>query len=590
MKKKLHSSEFVLSVLREEFKNWDSLFNSQKFIGMSEKENIKGNVIYIETRDDENQKVPLGLEYNEMKAYIRAKGKSFKFVFPVFDSVINQKAIIIGIPEVVDKVLMVDTPRRRFFLGEPARIDSSDLILSKRCVSVSAIVGNDKVELLFPCGNVPEDEIIKEIKKDFVIFSGMKIPFLKQRESSFDVMEMYFVNSFGSYVDDFSDVANIIPKINSFEDLCPFVDLSTKKPIYSEEVNRIILFSVFYLKMGEPVFDLIVYGAGGSGKSTCVVIHSLVFSNNGDYIAGTDTTTAGLVKSYGDGARPGLLISPINFVKVVDELFRRASSDASLKGKHDPTLEICALLERLMSLVLRDVKGRSGSGKGDSKKEDYMRDSFLAADNMKEEVRLAFCSLVRDGGLFRRFSFLKISGEDKRNVQKARIRPSHDELLEGVSEMYLQKGLSINKVKRFSRWFRRVAAQVQVDGERCFDVCYAVQKEILRGIWNRLYAGQRELDDESVFNEFLENWVSEQNIVPTYEGLVRCCAVERAVINEKRKVLPVVKKAVNEDYIEAEKLFRRLCRDTFEIYDDGIVRWIRDVNERGLRRTFKKCL
>ena len=321
-------------------------------------------------------------------------------------------------------------------------------------------------------------------------------------------------------------------------------------------------------------------------NSSACKIHGLIFANDNNFIDMTISTVSGLVPSYGDGAKPGMLLLPINYTKVVDELFRRSTGDAAMRGKVDPSNEITHILERLMGVLLRSSKSQGGSGKGALEKGMYMKDSFLASDNMVAEVRNAFASKIKDGAIFRRFCFLRINDEDKISVQEADIRPSSNDLVDAVDDKYRSMGLDIGTVKRFSRWFRKAVVNVKLSGKKTKAECESIQEEHLKDIWNEMVAGQRKLEGDEgneKFKEFFKKWSSIQNLIPTYEGFVRCCAAARCVEQCNEEKLPEI--VVEDiDYISASKLFKRVFIDTCNIYRTGITDWMSD---RKIETTYK---
>jgi hypothetical protein len=576
--RKLYNDNQVVNIPKSFVSSWDFVINSPEFLEKSRQHNDCGTgLVYVRMVDEKGERVvndKAHMSYSDMKKSLR--DKAISNVFVIFDSIISETAGVTGSPEEKTVSLISNLGNKIYYFGESKNIvEESDCGITKTCIVVDAMFRKKPTKLYFPVHDDEGWKTIKDLERnEYVSFSGTRIE--RRYKEGKDIVEdyVYFVNEYKVFQDTFSDVATVIPSIKKVSDLTPFLNVSTKQPMYCEELNKIILYDVFYVKEGEPVFNLIIYGEGGSGKSSCTQIHGLMFSNDGNYIDMTQTTVAGLVISYGDKARPGLLIDPINYTKVVDEIFRRSTGDASSKGKVDPSNEIRFLLERLMGIVLRDKKGIAGSGKGALEKgKGYMRDSFLACDNMVAEVRNAFCSFVRDGGLLRRFSFLRITDIDKIGVQEADIRPSSTDMMDAAEERYEAMGLSGHLVKRFSRWFRRVAAKVNLSGKKAKLEAESVQHGCLKGLWNEIYSGQKGLDDEQTFNEFFVKWISTQNLIPSYEALVRCCAVARCVeqCNDQRLPEIIVE---DQDYDEAKILFKRLFEDSLNIYRTGVAKWM----------------
>jgi hypothetical protein len=317
-------------------------------------------------------------------------------------------------------------------------------------------------------------------------------------------------------------------------------------------------------------------------NTSYVQLLSRIYSKDGKFIASNMGTAKGLVPSYGAGEpSPGMLISPVNFLKVVDEFFRRAHKEALSKGMRDPSAHVYNFVSEAMNVVERRPDALAGSGKGSLPPGTFMKDSFLATDNLQEDILSSLCEMIRtDKAVARRFTFLKVTDQDADNVKNAQERPSPDEMYKRVNTIFMKnKGFLLKDLQRFAKWFRKAAVKVRVDSKRCKATTEAIEIEFIKGV---LTTGQTVLADPSIDN-LARKWSMELNIIPFFEGFVRCCATLRCVMHEKNEVLPTVM-VEDQDYIEAEKYFRRLFGDTFNIYSDGI-KTAFDIESSGIKRT-----
>jgi hypothetical protein len=371
----------------------------------------------------------------------------------------------------------------------------------------------------------------------------------------------------------YDDVAKIVPSLNSYDDYCLFRDSGSDTPLYPVDVNVLLMFSLMYMRPGEPPFNVILSGVGGSAKTSAVSFLSKVFSRDGTIISGNMSTSKGLVPSYGADPNPGLLIQPRNFVKVVDEFFRRAEKESLSMNRTDPTAKVYSFLTEAMNVVERRADILAGSGKGALPPGTVMKDSFLATDNLNPTVRSALGTAVsQDKAVMRRFTFLQLTEDEASGVRNAVTNPSVDEVYPFMNRLAKDKGYSLEAMKRYSRWFRKECLYVRMNRRWC--------KLMTEGIIADLIADAAGIGKDT---DVVQRWVAELNVIPYMEAFVRCCTLSNAVFHSTKEELPKTCEALLSDYIDAERLFRRLFADTFDVYKEGLVSSGLD-DSRGVKR------
>jgi len=215
----------------------------------------------------------------------------------------------------------------------------------------------------------------------------------------------------------------------------------------------------------------------------------------------------------------------------------------------------------------------AGSGKGQLPAGTYMRDSFLATDNLNPGVRVALATAVaQDKAVMRRFTFLLLNDAEAQGIRLATEHPSDEEMFGLIDRMCRKKGYSLALLKRYSRWFRKNVVKVKVNRVMC--------KKITEALISILLSDLLQISEES---PIISQWVSELNIIPYFEAFVRCCTLSRAVFEEKCEQFPEAVVTIR-DYADAELLFRRLFADTFEVYKNGIVNAV-TASGRGIMRS-----
>jgi hypothetical protein len=515
-----------------------------------------------------------GMSYLRLKRELRLQ-KTLSFI--TINTIMDEHVKVISDPIVVGTIFVGEVEDAKinkfvFFGDGMGSLRSGEAFVSSKMkitVQVQGVVKNMKSILLFPCeDNECAQELVDLIRKmrsggRILNISGMEMPEVVMNKEGVSVQKMFIlVNEFKMYDDLFSDVKEIIPYINEFDDLAVFCDVKNGKLLYPEEVNTILMFDVMYVRLGEPALNVILSGTPGSAKTSCAQLLSKVFSDDGTIILANMSTAKGLVPSYGGEPHPGLLIEPQNFVKVVDEFFRRAQKEALSRGMEDPTSYIYSYLTEAMNVVERRADVLAGSGKGQLPKGTFMRDSFLATDNVDPDVRKALSTaIVHDKAVMRRFTFLQIRAKEAAEVRGVEFVPPDDEIYEYVDAVCRKKGYSLKQMARFGRWFRREVGKVLPDRMMCVRATEGIMRELLADVLKLR-------GDQEVFDK----WCAELNLIPFYEAFVRCCTLMRHVFKTKVNEFPERPYNVSLfDYYNAERLFRRLFVDTFDIYREGIV-------------------
>ena len=581
--KKIFQDDVVVHINEASEMSWHSVLAAPEVDKRLSLNNDGGRgVVYVKCLDGAGKAIPIEqphMKYPELKKFLRKQAKEREYmVFVTFDSFRDQEVVIMSTPMKSSRVFVVDVGKDRVFLGEQLRADIDDLSVVKECVSVEALVGERRYELIFPVGDERCDEVIKDLAEGMIVkVCGMIVSHITKRKSGGRMMvENQFsivVNEYESVVDTYDDVQKVIPKLSSYDDVTVFRDVGSGKPLYPEILNIIMLFSVLYVRLGEPPFNVILSGIGGSGKTSCVKFLSKVFSKDGRIIASNMSTAKGLVPSYGDKPHVGMLIEPENFVKVVDEFFRRSEKEALSRGQRDPTPFVYNFLTEAMNVVERRPDVLAGSGKGQLPPGTYMKDSFLATDNLNPGVRIALSTaVIQDKAVMRRFTFLLLNNEESQGIRLATEHPSDAEIFGMIDVLCKKKGYSLALLKRYSRWFRKNVVKVKVNRV----LCKKITEELIR----ELLADLLQIDTDS---PVISQWVAELNIIPYYEAFVRCCTLSRAVFEEKAEIFPEVIVSMK-DYYDAEQLFRRLFSDTFEVYKNGIVEAV-TTSGRGIMRS-----
>ena len=295
--------------------------------------NHNGELLYVQVQDAEGLTpvctergnpvlIPCPFKYEEIRHQLRV-GKHM--VFLTVDSFRDSFVRIEGVMKVQEVVFMQEMEyqgnSRFFYYGEDPRGDVLRAMKSKPSCVVRAYVDklHGRANLIFPRESMEEakefEAEFREMKKKKLLYiSGMLMPTIvvqKERGSSSRrvVQTDILVNEWWVKDDAYADVEKIIEKVNSIDDVTFFRDLKTGEPLYPEYVRKMMWYSTMYVKMGDPVFNLILSGDPGvakcHGRGTRVLMYDGVVKNVEDVVVGDklmgDDATARTVQSVTSG-------------------------------------------------------------------------------------------------------------------------------------------------------------------------------------------------------------------------------------------------------------------------------------------------
>lgn len=544
-------------------------------------------------------------KYEEIRHELRS-GKHM--VFMSVDSFRNSAVFAEGQVKVQEVVFMHHMEHqgvsKYFFFGEEPKGDVVRGTKSRPACTVKAYVKEIGVHavLIFPHTTLEEarefaDEFNKARKKQRVYVSGMVMPVIvtvkEKGMSSMKVVQNYvLVNEWWAKTDRYEDIGKIIDKITSINDVTFFRDLVTGEPLYPEYVRKMMWYSTAYVKMGDPVFNLILSGVPGVAKSTALGIHAALFSVESKTPIGSGGTKKGLIPSFsGDVPLDGALVSEPWFAPV-DEFFTLSTSEGIALGVEKIANAHRQYIRDLLPVITR-AKLRYPSAK-DNNYEVVMESSLMATDNLIPKTREALKALVEeDPATLRRFCLVWLGPEVKSRVRRS-PGANVDENIAFLSKYWLRTyGFPLSEMKRFGEWFRSVAADVQVDGLRCMEMQNDAIGELLMQIRGAML-------DKEVIDEFCGSVDFSVHII----AMVRCEAVMRAVYESKKSSFSVWSGGVcgiclqgekigfsaggiptnitvsEQDYVSARELFKKVMKDSFFLFDVSAL-----VHESGIRRT-----
>jgi hypothetical protein len=116
--------------------------------------------------------------------------------------------------------------------------------------------------------------------------------------------------------------------------------------------------------------------------------------------------------------------------------------------------------------------------------------------------------------------------------------------------------------RTFTKVFREVVDE---------SVFVEVKEEDMSGNNERQLPIESGLTDEQL--AAIERIAMKVDYSPCFQGLVRCCATMRSVYQEQAAVLPKVE-VLPEDYVEAERIFKRIVRDSIFIFNDVMMQGV----------------
>lgn len=545
--------------------------------------NHDGELLYIQVQDAEGLTplcteqgrpvlIPCPFKYEEIRHQLRI-GKHM--VFLTVDSFRDSFVRVESVMKVQEVVFMQEMEyqgnSRFFYYGEDPRGDVLRAMKSKPSCVVKAYVEkmHGHANLIFPRESMEEakefEVAFREIKKKKLLYvSGMLMPTVvvqKERGSPPRrvVQTDILVNDWWVKDDTYADVEKIIAKVNSVDDVTFFRDLKTGEPLYPEYVRKMMWYSTMYVKMGDPVFNLIISGDPGVAKSTALAVYARIFSVTAKVLIGSGGTKKGLIPSFsGDVPREGALVKEPWFAPV-DEFFTISSSEAVALG-----VERIANMHRQYIRDLLPVITRSPLRYPSAKDDEFecvMEASLMATDNLVQKTREALKVLVEeDPAVLRRFCVVWLGTDVKSRVRQS-PSGSVDDNMRILKKFWLENyGFPVTEMKRLGEWCRGIAADIQVDGTKCLDM----QRDVMSDLVYEALEKDGTLEDVDVVDAFCRSVDFSVHIM----GIVRCEALMRAVYASKGE-LPKVK-VEEEDYNSAKELFKRVMRDSMFLFDTAI--------------------
>ena len=543
--------------------------------------NHDGEILYVQVQaaegltpvvDERGRPVLRACEwkYEEIRHQLRL-GKHM--VFMSIDSFRNEQVFVQGGCKVQDVVFVQEMEQqghtRYFYYGEDAKGEVLKAVKSKvSCVAKGFIKSlGIRVNMVFPQESMEKarefEKGFKSVRKRLLFISGMLMPQVtvvsekgapSRKVIQYDVL----VNEWWTKLDDYDDVRKIVQKVTSIDDVSFFRNLQTGIPLYPEYIRKMMWYATAYVKMGDPVFNLILSGEPGVSKSSALAVYANLFSVTAKTPIGSGGTKKGLVPSFaGDVPREGALIKEPWFAPV-DEFFDMSTAEAAVLG-----IEKVANMHRKYIRQLLPVVSRSPLRYPSAKDDEFecvMEASLMATDNLVPKTREALKALVEeDPATLRRFCVVWM-GQDVKQVVRASPAGNIDDNMEFLKKHWLLNyGFDVHEMKRFGEWFRDMVVKIKVDGVRCMEL----QREVVGGLL--MFAGGNEgalVSDESV-DVFCRSVDFSIHIM----AMVRCEAMMRVVYVSDGEMLPEVPVVTEGDYETAKILFGQVMHDSMFLFD-----------------------
>jgi len=512
------------------------------------------------------------LSFNELTQELRRqKWKTYVIVE-------NDRNIFIRLlnrPKVVEVVFVeelgVHGQSKINFFGEDYAFSTSReshlYSVSKPCVSVrvqhTGIAREMDLYIPFDSEDEAKDACKVIDKADLIFVSGMRIPTRHwNMKSRVRIAGLMFVaSSFWTKNDEYEDVANIIPLINSYDDVSLFRNVVTGDLLYPVYVNMLLWWNLFYVRIGDPVFNLILSGVPGVAKTHCLDMYARVFADDGAML-GEGGTMKGMIPSFSsDDPKPGALADSKFFV-AIDEFFKAPGSSAAKQGIVKESSSYNAYLRDLMPVISRIEKVYASAK--DTKFSVLMKASLLGTDNIKNETKHALESLLRDDpAVLRRFIIIYL-GTDVWSVVKSAQPANTEENMDFLNDYFSKKGFSTKMLKRLALYLRATGPKIRCDGMRVVECVKAIfvdeaAKFFLKG----------RLPDDN-FTKLATNLCLKIDFMPHFQAMVRCACVMRTVFECKEAVLPTKYEVKDVDYVLAEQIFAQVLQSEFFLYEVGI--------------------
>lgn len=439
--------------------------------------------------------------------------------------------------------------------------------VSKPCVTAkvhhSALGREVDLYIPFDTEEAAKDACEHLDKAELVFVSGMRIPtrFWNPKTRVRMAGMIFVAGSYWTKNDDYEDVGKIVPLVSSYDDLSLMKDLSSGEPLYPLYVNVLLWWNVFYVRIGDPVFNLILAGEPGVAKSHCLSLYARVFSDGGAML-GEGGTMKGLIPSFsGDEPKVGALADAKFFV-VVDEFFKSPSSSAAKAGISKESNSYNAYLRDMLPVISRIEKVYASAK--DTKFSVLMRASLLGSDNIKMEARRALETLLRDDpAVLRRFVVVYLDKGVWTRV-KASQPANDDENIEFLNDYLSKRGLSMKLLKRFATYLRSVTPKIKCDSSR---VVECVKKVFVTEAVS--YFHKETLPDEK-FMHLAASLCLKIDFIPHFQAMVRCSCVMRTIFGKNTEGLPASFKVEDADYVFAEDMFAQILRSEFFLFEEAL--------------------
>ena len=481
--------------------------------------------------------------------------------------------------ELSEVLLSWETKQKKHFLGEELPKEVKIIKSKYRLCAIARchVIGiDDECEVMFPFDTAAQAREFVESAKDLqgkvLSVSGMIIPYFMQfKRKSGRVSERHkklYVTSYNIYNDSFKDV-DFVDKLNSFDDFAIFRDYGAGNALYAQEVNLLMWYNAFYVKQGDPVFNLILSGPPSIAKTSCLRLYQAVFGDRGQKVFQAEgSTIKGLLPSFTEPIRNGALIDASFFIGI-DEFFRSAASNAQSQGHKDTSTQIQSFMSKLLAVITRGDESFS-SGKGEVT--DTMTAALMATDNLTAQTRHALASAIEgDPAILRRIIIVQLGTEEEwANIKGAKVRPATTELVPLARKFWLKKhGFDLMKFKRLAEWARCKSKDLYVD----FEMLEKYTNDMERELIVKSCAGKEILADSAFMDNILRKVVFRLHL----EAAVKCTAITRTLISSKK--LPTTIQVKEEDFMVARTIMERPLRDMFDMFITSL-----DDSERGIER------
>lgn len=457
------------------------------------------------------------------------------------------------------------------FFGEDylfsANRESHLYSFAKSCVFVRAhhSVLGEEVDLYIPFDDADSAKEARDKldKADLVFVSGMRVPVrFWNMKTRMRMAGMVFVaGSYWTKDDEYEDVAKIVPLIKSYDDVSLFRNVVTGEVLYPAHVNVLLWWNLFYVRIGDPVFNLILSGEAGVGKTHCLDMYARVFADEG-HMLGEGGTMKGMIPSFGgDEPKVGALADSKFFV-AIDEFFKMPGSSSAKAGISKESMMYNSYLRDMMPIISRIEKVYASAK--DTQFVVLMKASLLGTDNIKIETKRALEVLLHeDPAVLRRFIVVNLGMDVWEKVKS--VQPANaEENVAFMNDYFSKKGFSVKMLKRLAMYLRSVTPKVRCDGRRVMDCVKRVFVSEAIGYFHK------DTLPDSRFVELAEKLCLKVDFMPHFQAMVRCSCVMRTIFTQDVAELPSAYKVDDADYEFAESIFAEVLRSEFFLFETGI--------------------